>query len=176
MSADYLVRLFEHMEWADARVGDALARAEHPPQVALELYAHVLAAELVWLDRVEGREQSVAVWPEPGASSATSACAELAATAQARRSAFAGGLGEMDLRRAVSYTNSAGVAFETPLEEILVHVALHGAYHRGQVATHLKAAGAEPAATDFIAFVRGAPAAVRDDDRRNTRSHPPKTP
>ena len=38
---------------------------------------------------------------------------------------------------------------------------LHGAYHRGQIALLLREGGAEPAPTDYIAFVRGAPAATR---------------
>lgn len=168
-AADQVRRLFEHMEWADARVGDALAAVLRgggsPPPAALDLYAHVLAAELVWLDRVQGRAQSVPVWPEPvvGEGAAAAACTELAATAHGRRAAFVDGLDGERLSRLVAYTNSAGRRFETPLGEILLHVALHGAYHRGQIATLLSAAGHAPAPTDFIAFVRGAAAATRAD-------------
>jgi uncharacterized damage-inducible protein DinB len=42
-------------------------------------------------------------------------------------------------------------------------VALHGAYHRGQIAQLLRQNGAQPAATDYIGFVRGVPAATRHD-------------
>jgi uncharacterized damage-inducible protein DinB len=58
----------------------------------------------------------------------------------------------------VHYTNSDGQHFETSVSDILTHVALHGAYHRGQVAHLLRGAGAEPQATDYIQFGRGAPA------------------
>ena len=44
--------------------------------------------------------------------------------------------------------------------DILLHVCLHGAYHRGQVAVSMRSGGAEPAPTDFIAMRRGVPAAV----------------
>ena len=44
-----------------------------------------------------------------------------------------------------------------------LHVALHGAYHRGLIAGLRRDAGAEASATDFIVFVRGAPAAPRTD-------------
>jgi uncharacterized damage-inducible protein DinB len=46
---------------------------------------------------------------------------------------------------------------------MLVHVALHGQYHRGQVALLLRASGFEPATTDYIAWTRGVPAATRQD-------------
>jgi len=64
-------------------------------------------------------------------------------------------------RRTVSYRNSAGEAHASTVEEILTHVAMHGSYHRGQIALMVRAGGAVPAASDFIAFVRGGPAAVR---------------
>jgi uncharacterized damage-inducible protein DinB len=59
----------------------------------------------------------------------------------------------------VPYVNSAGAAFETPIGEILLHVALHGQYHRGKINLLLRQSSAEPAPTDYIAFTRGAPAA-----------------
>ncbi|HEU5359182.1 MAG TPA: DinB family protein, partial [Gemmatimonadales bacterium] len=61
----------------------------------------------------------------------------------------------------VTYRNSAGLEFTSTVEDILLHVALHGAYHRGQVARALREGGAVPNATDYIAFIRGAPAARR---------------
>jgi uncharacterized damage-inducible protein DinB len=154
-------RLFQHMWWADEHVLDALRRATSPPERVIERYAHLLAAELVWLDRVEGATQSVPVWPNVDLAQ----CARLASTARKRYETFLAGPTAGDLERIVHYANSAGQEFDTPLGDILVHVALHGAYHRGQVALMLRDAGAEPAPTDYIAFVRGAPAATRGDAR-----------
>lgn len=45
-------------------------------------------------------------------------------------------------------------------EEQLLHVALHAQYHRGKVNVLLRHAELAPAATDYIAFIRGAPAAT----------------
>ena len=69
--------------------------------------------------------------------------------------------GAEGLRREVAYSNSAGVAFHSTVEDILLQVAMHGSYHRGQIALLLRQEGAEPAATDFIGFARGVPAATR---------------
>jgi len=152
--------LFEHAAWADAEVAAALRGAEAPG--ALELYAHVLGAELVWLDRALGRPQSTAVWPPAGLAE----CAAMAERSRAGWAAFLAGASDADLEREVSYVNSAGASFVSRLADILLHVALHGAYHRGQVSLLLRQAGAQPAPTDFIAFVRGVPAATRADARR----------
>jgi len=38
--------------------------------------------------------------------------------------------------------------------DILTHVLLHSAYHRGQIAVDLRAAGLTPAYTDYIHAVR----------------------
>jgi len=40
------------------------------------------------------------------------------------------------------------------VEDILTHVTIHSAYHRGQIASDLRAAGQAPAYTDFIHAVR----------------------
>jgi uncharacterized damage-inducible protein DinB len=69
-------------------------------------------------------------------------------------------LEEADLTREIDYTNTAGRAFRSRVDDILTHVALHGSYHRGQLAMLARQGGGEPASTDYIAFVRGAPAAT----------------
>lgn len=46
------------------------------------------------------------------------------------------------------------VVRETGEQESLLHVALHGTYHRGQIARELRRAGEESVNTDFIQFVR----------------------
>ena len=71
--------------------------------------------------------------------------------------AFIEGLPESDLDRPIRYRNSQGVMFHTPLKEPLPHVALHGTYHRGQMAQAVRQGGGEPVNTDFITFVREVP-------------------
>ena len=138
---------------ADARVADALTSRECAEAVAM--FGHVLGAEEIWLARLEQRPAKLGVWPELSPAECVRAAAELADGF--RR--FRAGLSSDDLGRACSYTTSDGRTYSTPVEDILVHVALHGAYHRGQVATLQRQAGAAPATTDFIELVRGAPAA-----------------
>lgn len=157
MREDDVRRLFQHMWWADALARTALDRAGDPPAVAVELYAHILGAELVWLDRIEQTAQSVEVWPAVD----LEGCRQLARRARERYEAFLAALSPDRLSELVHYTNSAGREFDTRLDDILIHVALHGSYHRGQVAIVLRGAGHEPNPTDYIGFVRGVPAATR---------------
>ena len=147
-----LLRVFDHNEWADQRVVRALREADAPPQDALDLFAHVIGAEIIWLDRIQARPQSSPVWPEADLEAIARTIPELHARF---REVLQG-----DVSRDVAYTNSAGLNFVTSVRDILTHVALHGAYHRGQIALLLRRAGQTPAPTDFIAFVRGAPAAT----------------
>jgi uncharacterized damage-inducible protein DinB len=151
-----LHRLFAHMRWADERALEALRGADPVPQRALETFAHVLGAEHVWLARLQQRPASVAVWPVLD----LDACERLARENAAEFDDLLDGLAPEDLQRTVSYQNSAGQSFDTRREDILLHVAMHGSYHRGQVATLLRQEGAVPEPTDYIAFVRGAPAAT----------------
>ena len=153
----HLDTLYRHLAWADNRVLESLGRAAAPDPSALELFAHVLGAEHVWLARIHGRAAEVPVWPSLD-------LAECAALARENAEGYGALLRTLEPggeRRTVSYRNSAGHAHASTLEEILLHVAMHGSYHRGQIALLVRAGGAVPAASDFIAFVRGAPAAVR---------------
>ena len=55
--------------------------------------------------------------------------------------------------------NSAGDEFDSKLSDILLHVALHGAYHRGQVNLLIRTAGGEPSPTEGSAEPTVAPTA-----------------
>jgi uncharacterized damage-inducible protein DinB len=146
--------LFAHMRWADQRVLETLLTAHADADVdrATNMYAHVLGAENVWINRLRGSAGTIAVWP----SLSSAECAQLARENADAYDAFITGLSAEDLGRMTSYTNSTGVHFQTRVDDILLHVAMHGAYHRGQIAMLLRDAGAEPLATDYIAFVRSA--------------------
>ena len=59
----HIRRLYDHMVWADARTLNSLRSMHAAPLDALRLYGHLLAAEHVWLTRMEGREPEIPVWP-----------------------------------------------------------------------------------------------------------------
>ena len=66
-----------------------------------------------------------------------------------------------DTAKALLFASAAHETAPYWVGDILAHAVLHGSYHRGQVSLLVRDAGAQPQPTDFIAFVRGAPAATR---------------
>ena len=156
-------RLWQHSFWADRLMLAGLRQLKTVPPDALREFAHVVAVQEVWLSRIQGRPSEVPVWP-------TLTVAELDLTTKviAKWSDFLADLTPSALAGTVHYANTKGQAFETPVSDILMHAALHGQYHRGKVNVHLRNAGLEPIPVDFIAWVRGVPAATQPGsaDRR----------
>jgi len=153
----HFTKVFQHLAWADARVLESLRAAHSVLKKDQDLYAHILGAEHVWLSRIIGTTPKFAVWP----TLTLEECERLAAENGAAYQKLASDLTKEATERAITYRNSAGDAYTSTLEDILTHVSLHGAYHRGQIAASVRAAGDTPIATDYIAFARGAPAATR---------------
>lgn len=153
----HIESLFAHLAWADERALLALETSHGEPPRALELFNHVLGAEAEWLARLEQRPCDIAIWP----SLDLGQCRATAARNREQYAAYLSHRSPNDLDRRVPYRNSRGAEFESRVEDMLIHVAMHGSYHRGQVALLIRDAGAEPNASDYIAFVRGVPAATR---------------
>jgi uncharacterized damage-inducible protein DinB len=154
---DYFTRLFKHVEWADKTVLESLRSAQNPQKRSLELYSHILGSEHVWLSRINGTTKRVDVWPVL----TLDECEDLGKENIAAFTELLSRLTPDLLEKSITYRNSAGDQFTSTVEDILTHVAMHGSYHRGQIAASLRAGGDTPSPTDFIAFARGAPAATR---------------
>ena len=155
MMLQHIVQLSRHAEWADTLLISALGAATPAPPDALREYAHVVGATETWLSRIQRRPARVAIWP----SLSLPELAAFAPTMHEGYAAYLGTLTDAGLEQPVTYVNSAGLRFTNTVVDILMHVALHGQYHRGKVNLLLRQAGAEPALVDFIAFQRGVPAA-----------------
>jgi uncharacterized damage-inducible protein DinB len=141
----------EHMKWADARIVHRLSElgADAPPEVVRWL-AHIAAAERVWLSRMREEEAGVAVWPEPD----LEACAKLSRENAQGFERLLKELAACGFRKDAVYKNSSGTEFRTGALDILTHVFMHGAYHRGQINAALRKAGCEPINVDYITYVR----------------------
>ena len=146
----HIERMVRAMGWADERVIGALAECPAAQAEALPLLSHLLAAEHVWLVRLERRTASRSVWP----TLTLSECQALAAENAAGYAGFLNRLSDADLTEVVQYKNTKGLEFATPVIDILTHVVIHGAYHRGQIAKALGRAGTPAVETDYIVFVR----------------------
>jgi uncharacterized damage-inducible protein DinB len=148
---EYFTRLFEHSRWATARILRLLEKLPSVEPKVLGWFAHILSAERIWLLRLQETDSSaVPIWPNLSLQDIETLAADVAAG----YATYLGALTTDRLDHAVSYRNSKGTLFQNRVEDILTHVALHGAYHRGQIAAAVRAGGIEPVNTDYITFLR----------------------
>jgi uncharacterized damage-inducible protein DinB len=144
-------RLIAYDAWANREALASLRAAADPPGKAVRSLGHLVGAGRLWLARIEGsRESPPAVWPALSLDEAAAGVEELAE----RWRKLARGLDDAALARTVTYTNSKGEPWSSSVADILLHVVIHGGYHRGQIASELRAAGFTPAYTDYIEAVR----------------------
>jgi uncharacterized damage-inducible protein DinB len=148
-------RLFEHAAWADTVLLSALDSQTGVPTEAIREFGHVLGADEIWLSRLEHRSNRAPVWPDQG----LTGLEQMAKDVHRAFATYLKKLREPGLNAQITYTNSAGTTFSNGVKDVLLHVAMHGQYHRGKINLLLRQAGLNPAPTDYIAFIRGSPAA-----------------
>ena len=147
-------RLLAHDRWANGRALESVEALPDPPAKAVFLVAHVLGAEVAWIDRMtSGRDP--ADWERWDRMDLPAARRAFEEEVPARWAAFLADGAASDPARTCSYVNFLGKAYDARVEDALLQLMLHGAYHRGQVAAAVRAAGGEPAVVDFLQAVRG---------------------
>jgi uncharacterized damage-inducible protein DinB len=71
---------------------------------------------------------------------------------EAKRARFLDGLLDADLGKMVEYRFMSGHPGANTLQDLLIHVANHSTYHRGQIASMLRQIGTKPPQTHFVLF------------------------
>lgn len=145
----HLRRLLRYDSWANRETLGSLSQSSAPPR-SMKWMAHIVAAEHLWLARLRRQSAPLPVWPDLDVEQCTARLDELSGL-------WLEYLEEGNPNRLferVSYTNSKGEAWTSTVEEILTHVIIHSAYHRGQIASDVRSAGSVPAYTDYIHAVR----------------------
>jgi uncharacterized damage-inducible protein DinB len=147
----HLKRQFDYDGWANAEVLTAISSANGVPTAQpLKLLAHILSAERLWLERLRQQPQSLPVWPE----FTLKHCHEQIAGIAKLWPEYFGQLSPQELSARINYKNSKGEPWSSTVQDVLTHVTMHSAYHRGQIASLMRASGSTPANTDFIHAVR----------------------
>ena len=146
----YLRKLFAYDHWANLEVARALRMASQPPPRSVRLMSHVVGTEWTWRSRILPESKRMAVWPQLTPEQVLQEVEEL----QTAWASYLGRLTPAQLTETAAYTNSKGQHFRNDLGDILMHVVMHSAYHRGQIAADMRASGLEPVYTDFIHAVR----------------------
>ncbi len=147
---EHLRRQFAYDDWANREVLSGLKASVGATARPLQLLAHILSAEQLWLERLLQQPQTLPVWPEFNLEQ----CEKQIRHLSQRWQEFFEKLAPAEIARKVIYKNSKGEPWTSTAEDILTHVLLHSAYHRGQIASQVRAVGDTPAYTDFIHAVR----------------------
>ena len=141
---------FEYDDWANRRVLESLRSVSPEPERGRELLAHIIGAQYVWLSRIEGGQPLTDAWPDLSLTEIDARLEWLRGTwGMLLDQSAAGGVD-----RKIEYLNLAGKPFDSVFSQILDHVLFHGAYHRGQIASVVRAEGGTPVNTDYIQFTR----------------------
>ena len=154
-----LANLFAYGRWATAKTLESAAAldAEESRQPIGGSFgsvqgtiAHLYGADWVWLERFHGRSPSAL----PGAESLgpLATIRERWKPVERGLREFVESLAPARLTEPLTF-NFAGQKWTYPVGEALVHVANHGTYHRGQVATLLRQLGKKAASTDYLRWI-----------------------
>ena len=145
----YFKKLYRYNQWANTVICQHLKALTKAPEEVLKRLSHIVAAEEIWYNRITRlgfdplpifEIQPLDIL-EPRLNASALRWLELVDQTT-------------DFEIPVNYKNLSGQAFENNLNDIMIHVANHGTYHRGQIATLLRQQGFEPLATDYIVFSR----------------------
>lgn len=145
----WYARLLRYDVWANGETLRSL-QVERAPAKAIRWMAHLVGSGELWLARLRDEPPTLPVWPELD----LAGCAHGVARLAERWPAYLETLGPEDLGEGVGYRNTRGEYWTSTVADILTHVAMHGSYHRAQIAAALRESGAEPAYTDFIHAAR----------------------
>jgi uncharacterized damage-inducible protein DinB len=148
--ADYLRREFSYNSWANQEVINTIASNGGPDGRSLQLLSHIFAAERLWLERLKQQPQAMPVWPELDLNLCQQQLDDLRKLWNEYLELITSG----DVLQTVSYKNSKGEPWTSSIVDVLTHVVMHSAYHRGQIASHMRESGKTPPYTDFIHAIR----------------------
>ena len=160
---ELLLQYAAYNVWANKLIIDALLKLEEGafdkeitssfPSLRATVY-HTWAAEFIWLQRLQLAER-----PEWVGDDLTKAfgesCEEWQKTSAALVQFVEKQYDDKALQHVLQFYDRKKASHKSPVFQVLQHVFNHSTYHRGQLVTMLRQAGAkEIPGTDFITFAR----------------------
>ena len=143
-------QLFAYEAWANQEALRSLLDARNPVPKAVRTMAHIIGASWLWHSRLLKQSGMIAVWPELRIDALSSELDKLHLAWDKDLNTLA----TTRLDEQIEYVNSKGEKWVSKVEDILTHLIMHSAYHRGQIAMLLRMGGSEPGYTDYIHAVR----------------------
>lgn len=145
-------RILAYDRWANGEALKSLEAMREPPAKAVDLLAHLLGAQVCWMERATvGRDEADwERWERMDVAAVRRAWEE---ELPRRWAAFFADPEASRPTRAFRYVNFLGDTGTGCVEDALWSLMFHSAHHRGQVATAVRAAGGTPADTGYRAGV-----------------------
>ncbi|MEO3406973.1 DinB family protein [Mucilaginibacter sp. CAU 1740] len=148
----YFIKMFGYNRYTTEQILQAM-ETNGAPAVTLKLMTHLLAAELIWLERCTLVPPTLpSPWPQQFS---LAQCKDLVASRYGAWIDFLNGLTDADFDKVILYKTFSGDTFKNELNEIITHVINHGTHTRAQIGQQLKFAGAETLpTTDYSYYLR----------------------
>jgi uncharacterized damage-inducible protein DinB len=147
---EYFMDLFEYEKWANNEIVNSLQTLSDEPEKAMSIMSHIINAQIRWLSRIKNIPPESEVWQ----SYSQSEIKDVLKKSSHDLSHFLNSISDSDLERKITYVNTKGDSFVSSLKEILTHLAVHSAYHRGQIIILIKPVVKTLPYTDYIYFAR----------------------
>src|SRR5437879_11594887 len=128
----YFIQLFNYDQYANQLISAAIAKAGNPEK-SVQIMAHLLAAQQIWLKRCKGESTTDNVlWPDWEAGSFE----QLINDNHRAWINFLDYSEPDDFNKIISYKSLKGDSYENKLSDILTHVINHGTHNRAQTDQH----------------------------------------
>ncbi len=147
---DHLTHLFKYDSWAMERTANSIINLEEILPDAVRILSHIISAQQIWLNRITGIQSNITPWDNYTIDELISKSVELTS----KWINLFEGSDKAFLEKRIQYQNSKGETFTNSIKDIATHVINHAAYHRAQIAQHVKRANGIPAITDYIIYQR----------------------
>ena len=149
---DYFRRQFRYEHWANSRVLDSLEEQDVDGTKQAGLIAHILISQGAWLARMDGLStEGWDLFPKFTLEQSRM----LLEKNRGKFDELFARLTEERLDKSRHYRNTMGEEFSSTYDAVFSHLLVHGAHHRGQIATLMRLDDKEPARTDYIFYDRG---------------------
>jgi uncharacterized damage-inducible protein DinB len=158
----HLHRLASYNLWANKKIckfildaGDSIADETIKSSfhsIRKTLY-HTWDAQVIWSKRLHGDPANT--WPSHNFTGSLSEAASLFIESSEDYVRFTEKMNDSAAESIITYKALDGTAYVSSVEEIIMHVMNHGTFHRGQLISMLRIAGADQlGSTDMIRFFR----------------------
>jgi uncharacterized damage-inducible protein DinB len=130
-----LLKQIEFDRWANVELLASMRKADKMDERVLFLFAHLLNASAMWLNRVKGEELSTALFQERSLDD----CEQLIEANTQGWKAYIDKHNQEEFDRIVEFVFPVdGTHKRISVQDAILHIVNHASYHRGQIVSRLK--------------------------------------